>query len=67
MMTQGQQKFLPIVNGTFGGEIFIDEDNSGGNHQFNFNAFAYHIALDNQAVDIGFEDAPNGPFLLLKT
>jgi len=34
-------------------EIFVDEDNSGGNHQFNYNAFAYHIALDNQAVDIG--------------
>ncbi len=34
-------------------EIFIDEDGSGGNHQFNFNAFAYHIALDNQVVDIG--------------
>ncbi|KGJ93115.1 sugar-binding protein [Colwellia psychrerythraea] len=34
-------------------EIFLDEDASGGNHQFNFNAFAYHIALDNQAVDIG--------------
>jgi hypothetical protein len=34
-------------------EIFLDEDGSGGNHQFNFNAFAYHVALDNQAVDIG--------------
>lgn len=34
-------------------EIFIDEDASGGNHQFNFNAFAYHVALDNQVVDIG--------------
>ncbi len=34
-------------------EIFIDEDASGGNHQFNFNAFAYHIALDNQVADIG--------------
>jgi len=34
-------------------EVFIDEDNSGGNHQFNYNAFAYHIALDNQVVDIG--------------
>jgi len=34
-------------------EIFIDEDGSGGNHQFDYNAFAYHIALDNQAVDIG--------------
>lgn len=34
-------------------EIFIDEDGSGGNHQFDYNAFAYHVALDNQAVDIG--------------
>ena len=38
-------------------EIFIDEEHSGGNHQFNFNAFAYHLALDNQVVDIG----PNYP------
>ncbi len=34
-------------------EIFIDEDHSGGNHQYNHNAFAYHVALDNQAIDIG--------------
>ncbi len=34
-------------------EIFIDEDNSDGDHQFNYNAFAYHVALDNQAVDTG--------------
>jgi len=34
-------------------EIFIDEDASGGEHQTNFNAFAYHVALDNQVVDIG--------------
>jgi len=33
-------------------EIFLDEDASGGNHQHNHNAFAYHIALDNQVVDI---------------
>ena len=33
-------------------EIFIDEDNSGGDHLHNYNAFAYHVALDNQAVDI---------------
>ena len=33
-------------------EIFIDEDASGGDHQHNYNAFAYHIALDNQVVDI---------------
>jgi hypothetical protein len=34
-------------------EVFIDEDASGGNHQFDFNAFAYHVALDNQSVDMG--------------
>lgn len=34
-------------------EVFIDEDHSGGDHQHNHNAFAYHIALDNQAVDLG--------------
>lgn len=34
-------------------EVFIDSDASGGNHQYNHNAFAYHIALDNQTVDIG--------------
>lgn len=34
-------------------EIFIDEDNSGGGHLFSYNAFAYHVALDNQAVDMG--------------
>ena len=38
-------------------EIFIDEDKSGGNHQFNYNAFAYHIAIDNQTVDIGEKSA----------
>ena len=34
-------------------EIFIDADASGGDHLFNYNAFAYHISLDNQAADIG--------------
>jgi hypothetical protein len=34
-------------------EIFLDEDFSGGEHQYNHNAFAYHVSLDNQAVDIG--------------
>ena len=33
-------------------EIFLDEDFSGGEHQFNHNAFAYHMSLDNQAIDI---------------
>ena len=34
-------------------EIFIDENFSGGDHQFNHNAFAYHVSLDNRAIDIG--------------
>ena len=33
-------------------EIFLDEDHSGGDHTHNFNAFAYHIALDYNIVDI---------------
>lgn len=33
-------------------EVFIDADASGGNHQYNYNAFAYHIALDGKVVDI---------------
>jgi len=33
-------------------EIFIDEDNSGGNHQFNHNAFAYHVDLEGNVVDV---------------
>ena len=32
-------------------EIFVDEDASGGDHQFNYSAFAYHIALDGKVVD----------------
>ncbi len=36
-------------------EIFIDEDNSGGTHQFTHNAFAYHIALDGNVVDMSPE------------
>jgi hypothetical protein len=34
-------------------EIFVDEDFSGGDHQYNHNAFAYHLSLDNRAIDIG--------------
>ena len=40
-------------------EIFIDEDYSGGNHQYNHNAFAYHMSLDNQAIDIGTDERPH--------
>ena len=40
-------------------EIFVDEDYSGGNHQFNHNAFAYHMSLDNRAIDIGTDERPH--------
>ena len=33
-------------------EIFIDENRSGGIHQFNNNAFAYHVSLFYDAVDL---------------
>ncbi len=36
-------------------EVFIDEDNSGGEHQYNYNAFAYHVALDGNVVDMSTE------------
>ena len=40
-------------------EVFIDEDNSGGEHQYNHNAFAYHIALDYNIVDLGPDKKPH--------
>lgn len=39
-------------------EVFIDEDNSGGDHKFNHNAFAYHIALDGNVVDLSMDKKP---------
>ncbi len=39
-------------------EIFLDEDHSGGTHQFNHNAFAYHVSLDNRTIDIGTDRKP---------
>jgi len=40
-------------------EIFLDEDYSGGEHQYNHNAFAYHMSLDNQAIDLGTDGLPH--------
>ncbi len=39
-------------------EVFLDEDYSGGDHQYNHNAFTYHFSLDNQAIDIGTDKKP---------
>lgn len=39
-------------------EIFIDENNSGGDHQYNHNAFAYHIDTKGNVVDVIAENTP---------
>lgn len=39
-------------------EVFVDEDRSGGNHQYNHSAFAYHISLDGRVLDIGTDSLP---------
>lgn len=39
-------------------EIFVDADNSGGEHQYNHNAFAYHVALDGNVVDLAPGETP---------
>lgn len=46
-------------------EIFIDADASGGNHLKSYNAFAYHIALDGNVVDIGPTEDGGQEFVLL--
>ncbi|QJP35110.1 hypothetical protein F0365_12290 [Nonlabens sp. Ci31] len=32
-------------------EVFIDEDQSGGNHKFHHQAFAYHVSTEGHAID----------------
>lgn len=46
-------------------EVFIDEDASGGDHLYNFNAFAYHVGLDNQVADIGVNPDTKKPIAML--
>ncbi|MEW9799284.1 CBM9 family sugar-binding protein [Alteromonas sp. CYL-A6] len=46
-------------------EIFVDEDASGGEHTYSHNAFAYHIALDGNAVDLGDEEHDGKKAILL--
>ncbi len=38
--------------------VYVDEDNSGGQHRFNHNAFTYHVALDGNVVDLGVDEKP---------
>ncbi len=39
-------------------EIFVDADNSGGGHQYTHNAFAYHVAMDGNVVDLAPKEIP---------
>ena len=38
--------------------VYIDEDNSGGLHQFYHNGFTYHAALDGIVTDIANDKKP---------
>jgi len=40
-------------------EIFLDEDRSGGDHQYDFNAWAYHVGTKYDAVDYGDDQQPH--------
>ncbi|MDF2455406.1 MAG: sugar-binding protein [Cytophagaceae bacterium] len=40
-------------------EIFLDENKSGGPHQTNYNAFAYHVSLAYEPVDVGTDGLPH--------
>ena len=39
-------------------EIFIDEDNGKENHQYNHKAFAYHVSIFGDVVDMGLSQNP---------
>jgi hypothetical protein len=40
-------------------EVFVDEDLSGGDHQYNYNAFAYHIDTNYDVFDLGTDRNPH--------
>ncbi len=41
-------------------ELFLDEDKSGGPHEFSYNAFAYHMAINNiDVADMGADRQPH--------
>lgn len=39
-------------------EVFVDEDKSGGDHQNNYNAFAYHVSMFYDVVDLNLSGSP---------
>ena len=40
-------------------EIFIDEDDSNEEHQYDYSAFAYHVGLNYDVVDLGPDSLPH--------
>jgi hypothetical protein len=37
--------------------VLVDEDGSGGKHEYSHNAFAYHISLDSRVVDVASDSS----------
>lgn len=37
-------------------EVFLDENRDGGNHQYNFDAWAYHISTKGEVVDLADDE-----------
>jgi hypothetical protein len=40
-------------------EIFLDENKDGGGHQYNFDAWAYHVSTKGEVVDYGDDQQPH--------
>lgn len=40
-------------------EVFLDENRDGGDHQYNFEAWAYHISTKGEVVDYGDDQQPH--------
>lgn len=40
-------------------EIFLDENRDGGDHQYNFEAWAYHVSTKGEVVDYGDDRMPH--------
>lgn len=55
LIEKSDVKMNPFLSGD-GVKVFIDEDFSGGSHEFDKNANVYHINLENEALTV---DEPN--------
>ena len=39
-------------------EVFLDEDQSGGDHRYNHQAFAYHVTTEGHSIDQSTQQEP---------